>query len=78
VEPARAGLVTSSPLEPAGGMLGGPAAFEGGGEQSLDLMDGERDEAGVGGRRVVRRGGCWGLGIGALCSPKIGPTLALG
>jgi hypothetical protein len=44
---------------------------KGGGEQSLDLADGERDEAGVGGRDLVRPGGRRCLAIGGvpeLCS----------
>jgi hypothetical protein len=44
---------------------------KGGGEQSLDLADGERDEAGVGGRDLVRPGRRRCLAIGGvpeLCS----------
>jgi hypothetical protein len=37
-----------------------------GGQQSLDLRDGQRDHAGLGGRRLIRpdRGRC--LGVGAV------------
>jgi hypothetical protein len=41
--------VAASPLEPAGGVAGWFRAAEGGGEQALDLADGQRDQPGVGG-----------------------------
>jgi hypothetical protein len=46
MEPAGSGLVAASPVEPAGGVAGWPWTAEGG-EQSLDLVDGERDQPGV-------------------------------
>ena len=70
VEPAGSCLMAASPLEPAGGVAGWLRLAEGGGEQPLDLVDGERDEAGVGGRCLVRpyRWRC--LGPGAI--PELG------
>jgi hypothetical protein len=54
------------PLEPVDGVAGWfrPVWFRS--KQAPDLADGERDEAGVGGRRGVRPGwrGC--LGVGAV------------
>jgi hypothetical protein len=66
VEPAGSCLVTASPFEPAGCVAGRLRPGERVGEQSPDLADGERDEAGVGGRRGVRAGGRRGLGVGAV------------
>ena len=59
-----------SPFEPAGGVAGWVWLAEGGGEQPLDFADGERDQAGVAGRRLVwpDRRRC--LGIGAV--PELG------
>jgi hypothetical protein len=39
---------------------------EGGGEESLDLGDGQRDQPGLGWRRLVRCARWWRLGIGAV------------
>src|SRR5580704_2570108 len=50
VEPAGSCLVAAPEFEPAGGAPGRSGVVEGGGEQALDLVDGQRDEAGVGGR----------------------------
>jgi hypothetical protein len=50
VEPAGSRLVTTSPFEPSGGVAGWFRPGERVGEQSPGLADGERDEAGVGGR----------------------------
>ena len=69
VEPARSCLVTASPLKPSGGVAGWLWTAEGGG-QALDLVDGERDQAGVCGRLVVQAGGRRGLGVGAF--PQLG------
>jgi hypothetical protein len=62
--------VAASPLEPAGGVAGWLWTAEGGGEQALDLVDGERDQAGVRRRLVVRAGGRRCLGTGAF--PELG------
>jgi len=53
-------------LEPAGGVAGWLRPVEGGGEEPLDLADGERDQPWVGGRLVVRPGGRRGLGVRAV------------
>jgi hypothetical protein len=65
VEPAGSRLVAASPFEPAGGVAGRFRPAEPGGEQSPDLADGERDEAGVGGRGVAWPGRRGGLGVSA-------------
>ena len=57
-----------SPFEPAGGVAGWVWLAEGGGEQPLDFADGERDQAGVAGRRLVWPGGRRWLGVGAVPS----------
>ena len=61
----------TSGIGPGGGVASGASgrrgrAAEGGGEQALDLVDGQRDQPGVGGRLVVRPGGRRGLGVGAV------------
>jgi hypothetical protein len=45
-------------------VLRGPGLADGSGEQVLDLVDGERDQAGVGWGHLVRgcRGRCLGVG----------------
>jgi hypothetical protein len=58
--------VAASPFEPAGGVAGRVWPADGGGEQPLDLVDGERDKAGVAGRRLVWPDGRRGLGVGAV------------
>jgi hypothetical protein len=70
VEPARSCLVAASPLEPSGGVAGWLGAAEGGGEQAFDLVDGERDQPGVGGRLFVGPGGRRSLRVGAV--PQLG------
>jgi len=62
VEPAGSCLVATPPFEPAGCMARRFRPGDRGGEQWPDLADGQRDEAGVGGRRGVRAGGRRGLG----------------
>jgi hypothetical protein len=57
--------VAASPFEPAGRVAGRFRRAELGREQSPDLADGERDEAGVGGRGVARTGRRGGLGVSA-------------
>ena len=57
VEPAGSCLVAAPPFEPAGCMARRFRPGDRAGEQSPDLADGERDEAGVSGRRGVRAGG---------------------
>jgi hypothetical protein len=47
VEPAGSCLVAASPVEPAGGVAGWVWLAEGVGEQPLDFVDGERDQAGL-------------------------------
>src|SRR6266705_4370447 len=54
VEPPGACLVPSSPVQPVAFVAGRSRDGAGIGEQVLDLRDGERDHAGVGGRRLVR------------------------
>src|ERR1039457_3183182 len=56
VEPAGAGLVAADPRVPLVLVFRWPWRCGRGGEQASDLRDGERDEAGVGGRRLVRAG----------------------
>ena len=58
--------MAASPVRASGWRPGGAGPVVSGGEQALDLGDGERDQAGVGGRRLVGpdRGRC--LGIGAV------------
>jgi hypothetical protein len=72
VEPAGSCLVAAPPLEPAGCVAGRLRPGERVGEQSPDLPDGERDEAGVGGRCGIRAGGRWCLGVGAVPEPGCG------
>ena len=62
--------MAASPVEPAGGVAGRFRAVECGGEQALDLADGERDQPGVCGRRVARAGRRRRLGAGAF--PQLG------
>jgi len=62
--------MAASPFEPAGGVAGWVWLAEGGGEQPLDFADGERDQAGVAGRRLVWPGGRRCLGAGAV--PELG------
>src|ERR1700733_15996505 len=69
VEPAGSCLVTASPFEPVDSVAGWFQLGELGGEQLLDLADGERDEAGIGGRSVARPGRRGGLGVGAVPQP---------
>jgi hypothetical protein len=52
-------------LEPLGGVAGWFRAVEGGGEQALDLADGQRDQPGVRRRPVNRACGRRSLGVGA-------------
>jgi hypothetical protein len=61
VKPAGLCLVAASPLEPVGGVLRVPGLAEDLGQQLLDLVEGERDEAGIGWVLLVRgcRGGAW-------------------
>jgi hypothetical protein len=56
-------------LEPAGGVLWGAGVVEGRGEEVLDLVDGQRDEAGVGWGLLVRGCGGWCLGAGGVPEP---------
>src|ERR1017187_4114817 len=66
VEPAGACLVPSAPVDPVVFVSGRAGDGGGFGDQVLDLGDGERDHAGIGGRRLVRRdrSGCPGGGAG--------------
>src|SRR5271163_807551 len=59
--------MAASSFEPAGGVAGWVWLAEGGGEQPLHFVDGERDQAGLAGRRLVWSGGrrCLGGGDGA-------------
>jgi hypothetical protein len=61
VELAGPGLVAASPVQAAGGVPGRIGAIQGRGGQRFDLVDGERDEAGVGWWRLSRAagGGAW-------------------
>ncbi len=61
--------MAASPFEPVGGVAGWVWLAEGGGEQPLYFVDGERDQAGVAGRRLVWPGG-QRLGGGAV--PELG------
>jgi hypothetical protein len=70
VEPAGSGLVTASPVEPAGGVPGGLGVTGGGREQPLDLVDGKGDQARIGGWCLVRGGRRRGLAAGAV--PELG------
>ena len=45
---------------------GGLGRCEQGGEQAPDLRDGQRDHPGIGGRRLIRPGRRWCLGVGAV------------
>ena len=58
--------MAASPVQPACGVAGRVRARESGGEQAPDLRDGQRDHPGVRRRRLVRRDGRRGLGIGAV------------
>ena len=69
VEPAGSCLVAAPPLKPAGCVAGWIRPGERAGEQSPDLPDAERDEAGVGGRRGIRAGGRRRLAVGAVPEP---------
>ena len=62
--------MAASPVEPAGGVAGWVWPAERGGEQPLHFMDGERDQAGLAGRRLVWAGGRQSLGAGAV--PELG------
>ena len=62
--------MAASPLEPAGGVVGVPGLAEGVGQQVLDLVDGERDEAGVG--WGLWRRGLRGAGPGCRWGPEPG------
>ena len=62
--------MAASPFEPAGGVAGWVWLAEGGGEQPLHFVDGERDQAGVAGWRLVWPGGRRCLGAGAV--PELG------
>src|SRR5262249_51650371 len=53
VVPAGAGLVAAFPVEPAGRAAASAARGGQGGEQVLDLRDGQRNHARVGGRRLI-------------------------
>ena len=70
VEPARSCLMAASPFEPARGVAGRLWPAAGGGQQPLHFVDGERDQAGVAGRRFVWPGGWRRLGAGAV--PEVG------
>ena len=58
--------MAAAPLEPASGVAGWFRAAERVGEQSPDLADGERDEAGLAGRVVAWPGRRGSLGVGAV------------
>src|ERR1035441_5874447 len=66
VEPAGACLVPSAPVDPVVFVSGRAGDGGGFGDQVLDLRDGERDHAGIGGRRLVRRDRSGCLGVGAV------------
>ena len=67
VEPAGAGLVAAASRRASA--LAGRAGLGGeGGEQARDLGDGQRDHAGIGGRRLIGPDGRRCLGIGAVLS----------
>src|ERR1035437_2987843 len=66
VEPAGACLVPSAPVDPVVFVSGRAGDGGGFGDQVPDLRDGERDHAGIGGRRLVRRDRSGCLGVGAV------------
>ena len=69
-EPAGSGLVAAPPVNPADGVAGRFRLGERVGEQSPDLPDAERDEAGIGGRDVAWPDGGRGRGVGPV--PELG------
>src|SRR5215470_17243899 len=70
MEPPGSCLVAASPFEPASGVAWWPGMPEGGGEEPLDLADGEGDQPGVGGRPVVWPG--WRRCRGAGAASELG------
>ena len=62
----------SSPVQPVAFVAGRSRDGAGIGEQVLDLRDGERDHAGVGGRRLVRADRFRCLGIGSVAQQGSG------
>src|SRR5260370_22726968 len=66
VEPSGAGLVAGGPRVPVDDKPPGQGPDGEGGEQSLDLGDGQRDHAGLGGGRLTGPDRGRGLGVGAV------------
>jgi hypothetical protein len=66
VEPPGAGLVAAGPCVPVDDEPPGQSAGGEGGEQSLDLRDGQRDHAGFPRWRLAGPGGGRCLGVGAV------------